>query len=85
MNFLLDTNVLPELRSPQPDCNVLAWLDQADEDRVYLSVISIARSPAAWACCKGRRQTELAHWHEHDSPSRFDGRVLAVNAATALA
>lgn len=86
MNFLLDTNVLSEVRRPQPDANVLAWLDQVDEDRVYLSVISIAEIARGVALLEsGKRKTELAQWLEHELPARFDGRVIVVDVPTALA
>ena len=86
MNFLLDTNVLSEVRRPQPDANVLAWLDQVDEDRVYLSVISIAEIARGVALLEsGKRKTELAQWLEHELPARFDGRVIVVDVTTALA
>ena len=35
MNFLLDTNVLSEVRKPLPDMNVMGWLDAVDEDRTF--------------------------------------------------
>ena len=63
MNYLLDTNVLSEVQRPQPDPRVLAWLDQADEDRTYLSVISvgeIARGVAQFE--EGKRKLALQHW-----------------------
>ena len=85
MNFLLDTNVLSEVRRPQPDAKVLAWLDQVDEDRVHLSVISIAeiaRGIGLLEC--GKRKSELALWLEHDLPVRFDGRMLSVDMPAAL-
>ena len=85
MNFLLDTNVLSEVRRPQPDRRVLAWLDQVDEDRVYLSVISIAEVARGVALLdEGRRKSELAQWLEHELPARFEGRVLDVDAPAAL-
>ena len=42
MNLLLDTNVLSEVQRPAPDLRVLGWLDAVDEDRVFISVASIA-------------------------------------------
>ena len=85
MNFLLDTNVLSEVRRPQPDRRVLEWLDQVDEDRVYLSVISIAEIARGVALLDdGRRKTDLAQWLEHELPTRFDGRLLQVDAPVAL-
>jgi predicted nucleic acid-binding protein len=34
--------VLSELHRPAPDLKVLRWLDVVDEDRVFISVASIA-------------------------------------------
>ena len=42
MSFLLDTKVESEWVRPQPDRNVIAWLAEVDEDRVFISVISFA-------------------------------------------
>ncbi|MDU1691465.1 MAG: VapC toxin family PIN domain ribonuclease, partial [Bradyrhizobium sp.] len=36
MNFLLDTNVLSEVRRPVPDRRVIGWLDTVDEDWVFI-------------------------------------------------
>ena len=85
MNYLLDTNVLSEVRRPQPDRAVLAWLEQVDEDRVYLSVISIAEIARGVALLdEGKRKTDLAQWLEHELPARFEGRILQVDAPAAL-
>ena len=42
MSFLLDTNVVSEWMKPLPNPGVVAWLADADEDRVFLSVITFA-------------------------------------------
>ncbi len=39
--FLLDTNVVSELRRSKPHGGVLAWLDQAPEAGLYLSAVTI--------------------------------------------
>jgi predicted nucleic acid-binding protein len=39
--FLLDTNVPSELSRARPDPRVARWLEDADDDTLYLSVISI--------------------------------------------
>lgn len=41
MNFLLDTNVLSELRRHAPDPGVTAWFDSVDSGQLYLSVLTI--------------------------------------------
>ena len=85
MNYLLDTNVLSEVQRPKPDEHVLAWLDQVDEDRTYLSVISfgeIARGVAQLE--DGRRKLALQNWLDIDLPGRFGSRLLQVDRETAL-
>ena len=42
MSFLLDTNVISEWVKPAPNPNVTRWLDEVDEDQVFLSVASLA-------------------------------------------
>lgn len=86
MSFLLDTNVLSEVRRQQPDPSVLAWLDQVDEDRTYLSVISIAEIRRGIGLLDdGRRKRALAEWLEGELLDRFDGRILPVDVPAALA
>jgi len=42
VSFLLDTNVVSEWTKSRPDVGVVAWLAEADEDRVFVSVITLA-------------------------------------------
>jgi predicted nucleic acid-binding protein len=84
MTFLLDTNVVSEWVKPQPNPSVVAWLADVDEDRTFISVITLAelRSGIA-ALAPGRRRDRLESWLAHDLPTRFEGRVLLVDAAVA--
>ena len=41
MNYLLDTNVISELISKQPNKKVVEWIDRLDPNTIYLSVITI--------------------------------------------
>lgn len=84
MNFLLDTNVLSEVQRPAPDMKVLGWLDAVDEDRVFISVASIAELRRGIALMDdGRRRTALAAWLANDLPSRFAERMLPIDHAVA--
>ena len=86
MSFLLDTNVVSEWTKPRPDPGLIAWLASVDEDRTFLSVITIAeirfgierREP-------GQRRAKLESWLHSDLKVRFDGRILLVNEAVAEA
>lgn len=85
MNYLLDTNVLSEVRRPVPNRQVLEWLEQVDEDRVHLSVISIAEIARGVRLLEdGRRKSALAQWLEVELVARFETRLLPVDAETAL-
>ncbi len=41
MSYLLDTNVLSELRKPQPDAHVRAWFASASGESLFLSVLTL--------------------------------------------
>jgi len=84
--FLLDTNVLSEVTKPAPNRNVLHWFASIDEDRLFLSVVSLAEIRRGIALLpEGKRRKSLATWLEHDLLQRFERRILPVNVATALA
>lgn len=86
MRLLLDTNVLSEVTKPAPDPRVLEWLDQLDEDRSFISVVSIAEIRRGVALMdEGRKRDALAEWLAQDLPQRFEQRVLHVDEPTALA
>ena len=86
MKFLLDTNVVSEWVKPRPDDGVVAWMNEVDEDRVFLSVISLAelrhgveRMPT------GARRRQLDEWLKEELPLRFEGRVLLIDRVIAEA
>lgn len=41
MSFLLDTNVISELRKPSADPGVRSWFDEVDGSELYLSVLVV--------------------------------------------
>ena len=41
MSYLLDTNVVSELRKSSPDANVEAWYDSVPGSQLFLSVLTI--------------------------------------------
>ena len=86
MRLLLDTNVLSEVTKPAPDPRVLEWLDQLDEDRSFISVVSIAEIRRGVALMdEGRKREALAEWLAQDLPQRFEQRVLHIDEPIALA
>ncbi|MGO7226457.1 type II toxin-antitoxin system VapC family toxin [Rhizobium ruizarguesonis] len=85
MRLLLDTNVLSEVIRPRPDAHVLQWLDDLDEDRSFISVVSIAEIRRGVALMEsGRKRDALAEWLAQDLPQRFEQRVIPVDQAVAI-
>lgn len=46
--YLLDTNVVSELRKPKPHGAVVAWMQSADETSLYLSAVTIGEIQAGF-------------------------------------
>ena len=84
MSYLIDTNVLSELRRKTPDAGVVAWFAQRPPSTLYLSVLSLGeiRKGIEGVSDEARRQV-LLDWLETDLPTFFTGRILAVDAAVA--
>lgn len=84
MSFLLDTNVVSEWRKPRPDRGVAVWLDEADEDRLFISVVTLAELKyGVERLPHGARRDRLAAWLADELPRRFEARILAVDVETA--
>lgn len=86
MRLLLATNILSEVTKPRPEGRVLEWLDGLDEDRTFISVVSIAEIRRGVALMDdGRKRDALVEWLARDLPQRFERRVIPVDERVALA
>jgi predicted nucleic acid-binding protein len=84
VSFLLDTNVVSEWVKPQPNRNVVSWLQEVDEDQVFLSVASLAEIRRGVELMPlGKRRDRLSDWLANDLPARFEGRILAIDSRIA--
>ena len=80
MNFLLDTNAVSEWVKPRPNPGLIRWMESADEDRVFLSVISLAELRyGVERMAAGARRNRLEEWLRDELPLRFEGRILLVD------
>ncbi|OAI74861.1 recombinase, partial [Ralstonia solanacearum] len=84
MSYLIDTNVLSELRRKQPDARVLAWMQDRPRQSLYLSVLTLGeiRKGIERLDDAARRQ-HLIDWLETELPNYFLGRLLDIDAHTA--
>jgi predicted nucleic acid-binding protein len=85
--FLLDTNVISELRRPdKADRNVVAWAGTIPAATFFLSAISILEIELG-ALLMARKDAAqgavLRAWIDDQILPRFDGRILAIDTAVA--
>lgn len=79
MNYLLDTNVISEWTKPRPDAGVVEWLATVDEDRLFISVVTLAELRfGVERMDKGARRNRLDSWLIDELPERFEDRVVFV-------
>lgn len=86
MNFLLDTNAVSEWVKPRPNPGLIAWMESADEDRIFISVVSLAELRyGVERMAAGKRRSRLEQWLQHELPLRFENRILPVDINVAEA
>ena len=78
--WLLDTNILSELRKPRPEPNVIAFIAAQPLDQLLISTVTLAelrfgieRAPDP------ARRTDLHDWLTHKVRPMFEGRVLPIS------
>lgn len=89
MSFLLDTNVVSELRrakSGKADANVVAWAAALDPAVLFLSVVTALELERGVLLAERRDAAQgasLRRWLEDQVLPAFDGRILPVDASIA--
>jgi predicted nucleic acid-binding protein len=85
--FLLDTNVISELRRPdKADRNVVAWANAVPAANFFVSVISILEIELGARLIERRDAAQgviLRRWINTQVLARFEGRILAIDTAVA--
>ena len=80
MTYLVDTNVLSELRRKNPAPAVLNWFSQRPAAALYLSVLTIGEiRKGVELLADPARQAVLDNWLHADLPAYFSGRILPVD------
>lgn len=88
MSYLIDTNVLSELRRKQPDTHVVAWFAQRAAQSLFLSVLTLGEIRKGIerlddTQADAARRLSLGDWLEQELPTFFLGRLLSVDAGVA--
>lgn len=75
--YLLDTSVLLETLRPQPSPDVTTWMESVDQDKFYVSAITIGELMAALEqVADTDRRTALMRWILTDMQTWFKGHIL---------
>ena len=78
--WLLDTNVVSELRRPRPKARVVAFIAAQPLERLFLSAVTFAEIRYGIEMVGDPiRRAELNDWLAHKVRPMFDQRVLAVS------
>ena len=85
MNYLLDTCLISELVKKEPNSAVVDWLDQQNEQTLFLSVLTLGELQKGISKLPiGTKRDELQVWAEHDLVERFAGRIIDIDLETSL-
>ena len=84
MSYLLDTNVLSELRRKNPDKGVVEWFANRPASTLFLSVLTLGELRKGIEKIQDPiRSTALTDWLETDLPNFFTGRILSIDSEVA--
>src|SRR5690606_13111835 len=89
MMYVLDTNVLSELRKVRlgkADTNVVAWTESVDAADLFVSVITIMELELGVLSIERKDATQgamLRSWLERQVLPEFSGRTLPIDTAVA--
>jgi predicted nucleic acid-binding protein len=77
--WLLDTNILSELRRPKPERKVLAFVAAQPLELLYISAVTLAEIRFGIEVLPDvARRSELNDWLAHKVRPMFEQRVLAI-------
>jgi len=78
--WLLDTNVLSELRRPKPDAKVVRFVSSQSLDLLFVSVVTFAEIRFGIELVNdAARRMELSDWLLHKLRPMFEDRALEIS------
>src|SRR5947209_3622529 len=82
--YLLDTNIPSEMRRVRPDPRVIQWLQAANDNELYLSVITLGEIWKGLTLLPDSiRRSQLERWLQKEVRDWFAERILPVSKAVA--
>ena len=84
MSYLLDTNVVSELRRKLPNPGVVSWFSDRPASTLFLSVLTLGElRKGSEGAPDATRRMALSDWLETELPRFFAGRMLNLDAPIA--
>jgi toxin FitB len=81
MKYLLDTSVISELISKEPNPSVINFVDSLDHEDVFLSAITVGEiAKGIQVLPNSERKQELKKWLHEGLLIRFDGKIIPLDA-----
>jgi predicted nucleic acid-binding protein len=81
MTYLIDTNVLSELRRKVPNVGVTEWFSKRPAKTLFVSVLTLGEIRKGIDVLPDTERKFVLHdWLNVDLPSFFNGRILMVDA-----
>ena len=80
--YLLDTNIVSELRKPRPQAAVISWLEGVDDSDLYISVVTLGEIQAGIEITRAQdaaKAAEIEAWADQVAAAY---NVLTMDAAT---
>lgn len=83
--WLLDTNILSELRRPKPEPRAIAFIQDQPLDSLYISVVTLAEIRfGIELVSNAAHRAELTDWLTHQLRPMFEQRVLPISEDSML-
>ena len=80
MKYLLDTNVLSEIRKPHGHTGVKAFVNSLEEEDLFISALSIGEiSFGIEKLSSGPKKSELLVWLAQNLPDWFENRIIPLD------
>ena len=78
--WLLDTNILSELRRPKPEPKVVAFIAEQPLEELHISAVTLAEIRCGIEILSDvTRRSELNNWLTHKVRPMFEHRVLPIS------
>jgi len=85
LKYLLDTNIISELIKPIPNRSVVSFIDNLDEDDIFISVITIGEIQFGIQKLPDSKKKEKLHsWLHNDLLRRFHHKIIGIDTETML-